>query len=94
MSRFKGIEELYCLRLAYASLNQHQEAKECYEKAVSLEPQNDSYLNNLKVAEEKLRETNLGSQGNPSGMPGFGMGGFDLSNLLTNPALVNMVNNH
>lgn len=80
--------------LAYASLNQHLEAKECYEKAVKLEPENDSYLSNLAVAEEKLRETNLGSHGGGGGsggaMPGFGMGGFDLGSLLQNPALMNM----
>ncbi|XP_075731385.1 small glutamine-rich tetratricopeptide repeat-containing protein beta isoform X2 [Rhipicephalus microplus] len=42
--------------LAYASLNQHQRAKECYQKAVELDPENQSYINNLRVAEEKLRE--------------------------------------
>lgn len=42
--------------LAYASLNQHQKAKECYQKAVELDPENQSYVNNLRVAEEKLRE--------------------------------------
>ncbi|KAG0420587.1 hypothetical protein HPB47_003417 [Ixodes persulcatus] len=41
--------------LAYASLNEHQRAKECYQKAVELDPENQSYINNLRVAEEKLR---------------------------------------
>lgn len=69
--------------LAYDSLNQHREAKECYEKAVQLEPQNDGYAQNLRVAEEKLRETNIG--------PGSGSGGpFDLGALLNNPTLMNM----
>jgi len=75
--------------LAHASLNQHREAKECYEKAVSLDPENESYQNNLKIAEEKLRETNLG--GSQGGMFGTESGGsFNLSHLLSNPALMNM----
>ncbi|XP_064477204.1 small glutamine-rich tetratricopeptide repeat-containing protein beta-like isoform X2 [Ornithodoros turicata] len=41
--------------LAYASLNEHQKAKESYQKAVELDPDNQSYINNLRVAEEKLR---------------------------------------
>lgn len=74
--------------LAHSSLNQTQEAKDCFEKAVQLDPDNESYLNNLKITEDKLRETNLGPQNAASGgAPGFGL---DLSNLLGNPALMNM----
>ncbi|GAB6022119.1 hypothetical protein CHUAL_006261 [Chamberlinius hualienensis] len=70
--------------LAFDSLNQPREAKECYEKAVRLEPQNDGYAQNLRVAEEKLRETNIGTGG------GTGGGPFDLGALLNNPTLMNM----
>lgn len=42
--------------LAYASLNDHKRAKELYEKAIELDPQNDSYRNNLRIAEEKIQE--------------------------------------
>lgn len=94
--------------LAHASLGQHREAKICYEKAAKLDPTNESYINNLHIAEEKLKETNLhnpppmqGRQVPPSTPqsqqipPGAGMFGlessnFNLSNLLSNPALMNM----
>lgn len=77
--------------LAYASLNQHQKAKECYQKAVELDPENQSYVNNLRVAEEKLRE--MASPGNgdthrPAG--GGGGSGLDFGTLLNNPTLMNM----
>lgn len=42
--------------LAYASMNNHFKAKECYQRAVELDPQNESYKNNLKIAEEKAAE--------------------------------------
>uniref|UniRef100_A0A023FVG0 Putative secreted protein n=1 Tax=Amblyomma parvum TaxID=251391 RepID=A0A023FVG0_AMBPA len=79
--------------LAYASLNQHQKAKECYQKAVELDPENQSYVNNLRVAEEKLRD--MASSGNgdmrrPSGGGGGGGGGLDFGSLLNNPTLMNM----
>ncbi|XP_037287981.2 small glutamine-rich tetratricopeptide repeat-containing protein beta isoform X1 [Rhipicephalus microplus] len=79
--------------LAYASLNQHQRAKECYQKAVELDPENQSYINNLRVAEEKLRE--LSSPGNgdtprPAGGGVGGGGGLDFGTLLNNPTLMNM----
>lgn len=80
--------------LAYASLNQHERAKECYQKAVELDPENQSYINNLRVAEEKLRE--MSSHGNgdarrPTGGPSAGGGGgLDFGSLLNNPTLMNM----
>jgi small glutamine-rich tetratricopeptide repeat-containing protein alpha len=42
--------------LAYASLNDHHRARDCYKKAVELDPQNESYRNNLRIAEEKVSE--------------------------------------
>jgi len=42
--------------LAYASLNDHHRARECYKKAAELDPSNDSYKNNLAIAEEKVAE--------------------------------------
>ncbi|XP_065306932.1 small glutamine-rich tetratricopeptide repeat-containing protein beta-like isoform X1 [Dermacentor albipictus] len=77
--------------LAYASLNQHQKAKECYQKAVELDPENQSYVNNLRVAEEKLREMSSPGNGDthrPTG--GGGGGGLDFGTLLNNPTLMNM----
>ncbi|UYV77995.1 hypothetical protein LAZ67_15003146, partial [Cordylochernes scorpioides] len=40
--------------LAYASLDQHQIARDCYRTAVELDPTNSGYRNNLQVAEEKI----------------------------------------
>ena len=43
--------------LAHTALNQHREAIHCYMKALELDPSNDSYKNNLELAEQQLRET-------------------------------------
>lgn len=69
------------LGLAYSSLERHKEAKESYEKALAMEPDNESYRNNLQLAEEKLAHLGV----NQAPLPGM-----DLSALLTNPALMNM----
>ena len=45
--------------LAYASLNDHQRARDCYKKAIELDPENESYKNNLRIAEEKLAEVRI-----------------------------------
>jgi len=74
--------------LAYASLNDHHRARECYKKASELEPSNESYRNNLSIAEEKCAEI----EANPLGALG-GMqmpGNFDIGSVLGNPALMNM----
>ncbi len=42
--------------LAYASMNDHIRARDCYRKAVDLDPTNESYRNNLLIAEEKMSE--------------------------------------
>lgn len=41
-------------RLALASLNKHSEAVGYYQKALELDPHNDTYKTNLKIAEEKM----------------------------------------
>lgn len=75
--------------LAYTSLNMHNDAKRCYEKALELDPDNQSYHNNLRIAEEKMREANISQAGGAGpGFPNFG--GMDFANLLNNPALMNM----
>lgn len=43
-----------CSRLALASLNKHTEAAGYYKKALELDPNNDTYKTNLKIAEEKM----------------------------------------
>merc|ERR1719193_2186569 len=69
--------------LALASLNKHTEAVSYYKKALELDPDNDTYKSNLKIAEQKI-ET-------PS--PTGGMGGVDLAGLLSNPGFMNMASN-
>lgn len=71
------------LGLAYSSLERHKEAKESYEKALAMEPDNESYRNNLQLAEEKL--AHLGVNQTMPSLPGM-----DLNALLSNPALMNM----
>lgn len=44
-------------RLALASLNKHTEAVSYYKKALELDPENDTYKSNLKIAEQKMKET-------------------------------------
>lgn len=50
--------------LAYASMHDHQRAKDALSKAVELDPNNESYRNNLKIAEEKLRTPVYGNEPN------------------------------
>ncbi|NXL40064.1 SGTA protein, partial [Glaucidium brasilianum] len=69
--------------LALSSLNKHTEAVVYYKKALELDPDNDTYKSNLKIAEQKMKET-------PS--PGGGPGGFDLAGLLNNRGGMSMVN--
>ena len=79
--------------LAYACVDKHKEAIECFKKAIDLEPENESYRSNLKLAEDKLSAAGGVSAGpQPAGFPGGlgNMGNMDLSSLLGNPALMNM----
>lgn len=73
--------------LAYASLGNHQKSKEAYVKAVELDPTNESYRNNLQVAEEKLAESQQsgGPQANPRGNV-MNM----LQSMMSNPEVMSM----
>lgn len=77
--------------LAYSCVDKHKEAIECFKKAIDLEPDNESYKSNLKLAQDKLSEAGGVSTG-PQPAAGFppGMGNMDLGSLLSNPALMNM----
>lgn len=44
-------------RLALSSLNKHNEAVGYYKKALELDPENEMYKSNLKIAEQKMKET-------------------------------------
>lgn len=43
-----------CSSLALVSLNKHTEAVSYYRKALELDPDNDTYRTNLKIAEDKM----------------------------------------
>lgn len=76
--------------LAYASMENHQKAKEAYVRAVELDPHNESYRNNLKIAEEKLAEAAAGGANAATG----GLGGMDmgamLRSVMSNPEIMNL----
>ncbi|CAG9557921.1 unnamed protein product [Danaus chrysippus] len=65
------------LGIALTALDRHTEARNAFARAVQLEPDNDSYKENLKMAEERLAER---GERPP----------LDLGGLLQNPALLNM----
>ncbi|XP_032754847.1 small glutamine-rich tetratricopeptide repeat-containing protein beta isoform X1 [Rattus rattus] len=63
--------------LALTAMNKFEEAVTSYQKALDLDPENDSYKSNLKIAEQKLRETGTGLT-------------FDMASLINNPAFITM----
>ncbi|XP_076352981.1 small glutamine-rich tetratricopeptide repeat-containing protein beta-like isoform X1 [Tachypleus tridentatus] len=78
--------------LAFASLDQHARARDCYKKAVDIDPHNESYITNLRVAEERVRENPIGPAGGQTGEASGSVPNTSLnfSTLLTNPTLMNM----
>ncbi|CAG4988781.1 small glutamine-rich tetratricopeptide repeat-containing protein alpha-like [Colias croceus] len=64
------------LGIALTALDRHVEARAAFARAVQLEPDNESYKENLRLTEEKLAQ---------SGRPAMDLGG-----LLQNPSLLNM----
>lgn len=71
------------LGLALLSNNQLEEAYEAYTKAIQLEPTNDGYKQNIKIVEEKLKNTV------PTGMPDLGQMG-NMMSMFNNPQFMNM----
>ncbi|XP_034870428.1 small glutamine-rich tetratricopeptide repeat-containing protein beta isoform X1 [Mirounga angustirostris] len=67
--------------LALTAINKFEEAVTSYQKALDLDPENDSYKSNLKIAEQKLREV--------SSPTGTGLS-FDMASLINNPAFISM----
>lgn len=71
--------------LIYSKINLFAESENCYEKALKLEPSNESYMKNIQIVKDKLKEQASGPMagmpagmpGMPAGMPGMpGMGGM------------------
>lgn len=56
MMFFNDILHFILFRLALTAINKFEEAVTSYQKALDLDPENDSYKSNLKIAEQKLRE--------------------------------------
>lgn len=65
------------LGLALTALERHREARQAYARAAQLEPDNESYKQNLRLADERLAQRGE-------------RGPMDLGGLLQNPALLNM----
>ncbi|XP_013186048.1 small glutamine-rich tetratricopeptide repeat-containing protein beta [Amyelois transitella] len=65
------------LGLALTALDRHREARAAYARAAQLEPENESYKQNLRFADECLAQRGE-------------RGPLDLGGLLQNPALLNM----
>ncbi|EFO91456.1 CRE-SGT-1 protein [Caenorhabditis remanei] len=88
--------------LAYSCQNRYEHAAEAYKKALELEPHQESYKNNLKIAEDKLKElesSRPAQAANPlaglfgaMGGGGPGLGGMpgmpNMGNLLNEPGLM------
>lgn len=72
--------------LIYSKMEKFDRAIECYDEALKLDPNNEGYKNNRKIAEEKLRQNSAAMPVFP-GLPG-GLGG--MSDILSNPAFMNM----
>jgi len=72
--------------LIYSKIDLYAESENCYEKALVLEPDNDSYKKNLEIVREKLKDQKqaapAGFPGMPAGMPPMGPGGMpDMGNM-------------
>ena len=59
-----------------------------------MEPNNESYLSNLQIAEEKLKQNEGASPTGIPGMPGMpgmpNIPGLDVGSMLNNPGLMSM----
>ncbi|XP_055638500.1 small glutamine-rich tetratricopeptide repeat-containing protein beta-like [Toxorhynchites rutilus septentrionalis] len=85
------------LGLANSKMNKHEQALEAYQNALRIEPDNQDYINNMSVTQQRLEEQRnapVGAAGvGAGGMPNLGvggLGGIDFAAALNNPALVHM----
>ncbi|KAI6180738.1 Tetratricopeptide TPR-1 domain containing protein [Aphelenchoides besseyi] len=78
--------------VALSCQNRYDQAVEAYKRAVELDPTNESYKNNMSIAEEKMREAEQSSTGAAGGFPGLGaLGGLGgLGGMLNNPQMAQM----
>lgn len=86
------------LGLAYTNLGRHEEARNAYAKALELEPENESYKNNLQLAQEKFGSSPFGEFAPPNlGPIGNMLGNTNLmamaSQVLSDPNMQNVLSN-
>lgn len=76
--------------LIYSKINLFAESENCYEKALKLEPDNESYKKNIQIVKDKLKEQAGAMTGMPAmpgmpagfpGMPGAGGAMPDMSQM-------------
>lgn len=92
--------------LALTAMSKYPEAISYFKKALVLDPENDTYKSNLKIAEQKHKEAtspvsgrglcaNLSTPRATDGVsvcPQIAAGlGFDMASLINNPAFISMV---
>ncbi|CAI5443324.1 unnamed protein product [Caenorhabditis angaria] len=58
--------------LAFSCQNRYEQAAEAYKKALELDPNQESYKNNLKIAEDKVKELETARGAGGPGGPGAG----------------------
>ncbi|CAG5115925.1 unnamed protein product [Candidula unifasciata] len=80
--------------IAFTAQENHESAYECYRKALELDPENQSYKNNLDIAEQKMKE-NAARAGFSTGPaanlgPLGSLGNVDFGTLFSDPNIVNM----
>ena len=86
--------------MALSCQNRYEQAVEAYKRALELEPNQESYKNNLKIAEDKVRELNQArGDGAPNpfaslfggAAPGAAPGGMpDFASMLSSPQMMQM----
>lgn len=84
--------------LALSCQNRYEQAVEAYKKALELDPTQESFKNNLRIAEEKVKELEATAQSsglppNPFAAMFGGAGapdGVNFASLFSNPQMLNM----
>merc|ERR1711937_401473 len=80
--------------LIYSKIDLFAESENCYEKALKLEPENDSYKKNLEIVRERLKDQKsaapAGFPGMPGGMPDMGSMGAMMEQVMQNPQMRQM----
>ncbi|KJH46757.1 hypothetical protein DICVIV_07173 [Dictyocaulus viviparus] len=92
---------LFISRLALSCQNRYEQAVEAYKKALELDPTQESFKNNLRIAEEKVKELETAAQAsgapsNPFAAMFGGTGeagasaGVNFASLFNNPQMLSM----